>query len=281
MPPLEKKLTLVILCSFAIGCVNLKHVSEFSDSSISALANYETLPTSFAQACRENCRQEHIANFNVYRTECDCSSDEKADSITRLIYTTSMQYFEGLMQISDNTLTYYETSDLSGILGSGNFGPVQLQEEDVKAHSKIATLVLRAFSDGYRRNRIKQYIKEADAPLQVLIHFLRLNLNGNLNGKLEVQKGKAQNLYFDLVNDKSLSTYERTKFAEDYFKRISQIDENQRQLQRFDEVLDEIAKGHQTLYANLDGLDDNEVKGRLARLRYRLDQAASFLSSQK
>lgn len=141
--------------------------------------------------------------------------------------------------------------------------------------------MLRAFSDGYRRNRIKQYIKEANAPLQVLVHFLRLNLNGNLNGKLEVQKGKLKNQYFDFVQDKSLSTYERTKFAEDYFERISRIEENQSQLALFDEILGEIADGHETLYSNLDRLNDNEVKGKLAHLRYRLDYAINFISSQK
>lgn len=126
MSSLGKKLVLFLLCQLALGCVNLKHVKEFSDSSITGLAAYESLPTDFTRVCKENCQQEHIRNFNVYRTECDCAPEVRADSITRLIYTTSLLYFEGLLQISDNTLTYYGTSDLTTALGSGNFGPVPI-----------------------------------------------------------------------------------------------------------------------------------------------------------
>ena len=89
-------------------------------------------------------------------------------------------------------------------------------------------------------------------------------MSGNLIGKLEVQKNSIKNYYFDFVSDKKLISYGRTKFAEDYFRRISEIETKQEELASFSEILQEIADRHNVIYTNIDNLEDDEVKGKIA-----------------
>lgn len=126
--------------------------------------------------------------------------------------------------------------------------------------------MLRAFTDGYQRNKVKEYVVCGHEPLKILLHFLELNLSGNLIGKLEVQKSSIKNYYFDFVSDKKLSSYEHTKFADDYFRRISKIETKQEELASFSEILQEITGGHNVLYTNMNNFEDHEVKGKIARL---------------
>jgi len=251
----------LLLCS----CVNLKHVTEFSKSAIESVETFEAISPSFYGVCLKDCRSKNIAALNIHKTDCDCSENEEADRITALFYHGLQGYFYALANISDNQLTNYQTDGLTSAISTGNFGSIQVSEADVRSYSNIITLVGRAFTDGYRRNKIKTYISKANEPVQDLLHFLNLNLAENLSGKLDVQKSSVKNFYFDLVRDKKRSIYERTKFAEDYFSRIEEIEQQQNELREYSKILKSIAEGHAKLYTDLEKLNDDELKVALAK----------------
>ena len=262
---LKRKIALLPCIAVLLGsCVNLKHVSKFSETAIGSIEEYETISSGFSKICLQDCRQEHIRKLKIHDTTCDCAQNQKADSITQVIYTATKDYFYGLSDLSQNELTNYKTDDFSKALSTGDFGPIKLNETDVKAYSDISTLLLRAFTDGFRRKKVKEFVAQGHGPLLKLLHFLEINLAGNLKGKLEVQKSSLKNFYFDFIKDKKLSDYERTKFAEDYFKRIADIDSQQEELDSYSEILREIAEGHTTLYNNVSNLTDKEVRKELA-----------------
>ncbi len=279
MPQYHVKYVFLFLCCSLLlsSCVNIKHVTEFSKSAIDSIETFETLSSSFNQTCLEDCQNINIAALNIHQTDCDCSQNEEADRITALIYHGLQGYFYALTNISDNQLTNYQTDGLTNAITSGNFGSIQVKEANVKSYSNIITLVGRAFTDGYRRNKIKTYVLNANQPVQDLLHFLDLNLTGNLKGKLEVQKSTLKNYYFDLVRDKKLSTYERTKFAEDYFKRMQEIERQQNELEAYSKILSTIAEGHASLSAEIEHLNDNKLKVALAKYGSQLKMLSTDL----
>lgn len=264
--PTTKIFTLCLVAvTLSMGsCVNLKHISEFSEYSIEGIEQFETLAPSFSEVCQQDGRQESIRKFDIHRADYDCGQNQKADSITEVINNATKNYFYGLLDLSQNDLTNYRTDGFTEALATGDFGPIKLNETDVKAYSDISNLLLRAFTDGFRRKKIKEYVAQAHGPLLKLLHFLELNLVGNLSGKLEVQKSSLKNFYFDFVKDKKLSDYERTKFAEDYFRRLLEITAQQKELEIFAEILQEIAEGHTNLYNNVSNMTDAEVRTALA-----------------
>lgn len=269
---------LAITCVVLLGsCVNLRHVGEFSETSIEGIEQFETVSPGFSKICLQDCEQEHVRRLDIHNTACDCEQNQKADSITRVIYDASRGYFYGLSDLSQNELTHYQTDAFTQTLATGDFGPIKLNETDVKAYSDISTLLLRAFTDGFRRKKIKEYVAQAQGPLLKLLQFLELNLAGNLNGKLEVQKSSLKNFYFDLTKDKKLSVYERTKFAEDYFRRISEITAHQNELDAYAQVLREIAEGHTTLYNNVGNMTDDDVRKELQGYGRQMNSTISSL----
>lgn len=268
-----------LIALFSSSCINLKHIAEFSESSLESIEHYEKLPSNFYQRCSADCEQKSIRQLTIHDIQCNCAQDKRADSITTAIYKSIHDYLSILKDMSANKLTHYQTQDFSDALSTGEFGPIKLNEDDIKAYSKISTVVMRAFTDGYRRNKIKKYVSEAHDPLTELLDFIDLNLTGNLNGKLEVQKSLLKNFYFDYVSDEKLSVYERTKFAEDYFSGLTEIEIRQEELKTFSETLTTIAKGHQMLYKNINNLTDEEVKTKLGALENRLKK--TFYTSFK
>lgn len=266
--PYPKTKVFMIFCVAVVlslgSCINLKHISDFSKTSIEGIEKFETLTPSFSEVCLQDGRQESIRTFDIHHTDYDCGQNQMADSITQVVYDATRSYFYALSDLSKNELTNYRTDDFTEALATGDFGPIKLNETDVKAYSDISTLLLRAFTDSFRRKKISEYVAQAHGPLVKLLHFLELNLEGNLGGKLEVQKSGLKNFYFDFIKDTKLSDYERTKFAEDYFRRISEITAQQKELETFAEILREIAKGHATLYNNVSNLNDEEVRKELA-----------------
>jgi len=267
MPQYRVKHLFLSFCSALLfsNCVNLKHVTEFSKSAIESVETFEVLSANFYKVCLEDCQNKNISALNINQTDCDCSQNQEADRITAHIYHALQGYFYALTNISDDQLTNYQTDGLSNAITAGSFGSIQVNEVDVKSYANIITLVGRAFTDGYRKNKIKTYISTANQPVQDLLHFLNLNLAGNLNGKLEVQKSSTKNYYFDLVRDQKLSTYERTKFAEDYFSSIQEIQRQQDELKEYSRILNSISEGHAKLYLEIEELNEDEVKVALAK----------------
>lgn len=273
-----KNIGILVLFLAITGCTNLKQVAEFSLSSIEGIEKFDDISSSFSKICHEDCQQKNISKLKIHGTSCDCAADKKADSITRVIYHTVQNYFYSLNDISNGEIIQYQTKGLTGALSVGDFGPIQLKEKDVRAYSGVSSLILRAFTDGYRRKKIKQYIREGQPHLQVLLHFLNQNIEASLKGKLQVQKSSLKGYYFDLVADNNLSVYERTKFAENYFKRISGIEKRIQALDNYSKILETISTAHTALNANIDNLDTNEIGTLLKGYGQLLSDAAKSIS---
>ena len=99
--------------------------------------------------------------------------------------------------------------------------------------------------------------------LTFLISFLDFNLSANLAGKLNVQKLGIQDYYFDLTKDIKLSTFEKRKAAEEYYRRLDNIEAKQNELRTYSKVLKKIALGHQKLADNINSISKDEIKRQL------------------
>jgi len=130
-------LVLILVTLGISSCVNLKHVNEFSVSSLTSLSKFEEIDYSFKQNCLENCLDKKIDSLVVKQISCNCASDEKADSVTMIIYQALKGYFDGLTHLSNNELTTYKMDALNSSLISG----AGLDKTQVEACSNISIIV--------------------------------------------------------------------------------------------------------------------------------------------
>lgn len=256
-----KKIGVVLLLALvSISCVNLKHVNEFSSSSAKSLKSIKKLDYSFEKGCLINCRDEKINNLKVNEKKCDCENEKAADSITLKIYNSLYGYFNGLAKLSNDEITAYKTEELETALIEGDFGPITIEEKHVKSYSKISEVLIKAFTNNYRRQKIREYIKQANSSIKELISLLELNISINLKGTLNNKKQNILRETQELLKDNSLSTNEKRKITRDYYLEISNIENQQKKLDAYGKALMKISEGHDKLHKSVGTLKAKELK---------------------
>lgn len=266
MKPFIQKTTttaLILISLVLSSCINLKHVNDFSTSAISSLSKFEDINYSFKQSCLDDCRDKNVNSLVIKDSVCNCDIDSKADSVTLLIYQSLKGYFDGLGKLSDKELTNYKTDALKQALVNGSFGTITIDRTQANAYSNLSNIILKAFTDKYRQNKIKEYITTANDPVKVLIHYLDLNMSNNLAGKLNVKKSLIKKSYEKLMKDSTINYADKWKFTNDYYTRLDEIDSRLTQLMTYSKALKKISEGHQLLFNEIDKITAEDLKEEL------------------
>ena len=143
------------------SCVNLKHVNDYSAASLKSISNFEGIGYSFKQNCLDNCREKKMNDLVLSAETCNCDANQRADSVTLLIYNSLRGYLNGLISLSNNDLTNYKTDALTLSLTEGSFGSLNIAKTQTEAYSKISETLLRSFTDKYRKHKLGDYLKSA------------------------------------------------------------------------------------------------------------------------
>jgi hypothetical protein len=252
---------IILLLLIFTSCVNLKEVNSYSSKAATGIKKFEEIGYSFTQRCFDRWQMEAIKDFDIKReTEWNCTIYKTADSIIQLLYNAINGYFDGLVSLSDNNLTYYNFDALRKALPAGEFGSIKIGEVEAKAYSKISGILLRAATDVYRQKKLTIYIEQANQPIQVLLSKLQFILQKNLVDELSFKKEKLFIYYKEMSLGTSLSAYEKGKATIDYYQQLSDINQKQKQIDAFARGLKSIGEGHQKLYDNRTKLTSKNIK---------------------
>jgi hypothetical protein len=223
-----------------------------------------------------------MRKFEIKRdVECNCNDYKKADSITLLIYNSIKGYFDGLTNLSNNDLTNYNFDALKKSLTEGDFGGVKIEKEQVDAHLKISKILLRTTTDVYRKKKLKGYIEEANAPLQVLLKKFQFIIQKNLEGELNFKKENLYAYYKEMAMTQTLSDYEKGKATIDYYQQLSDINSKQKQIDVFAKSLNVISEGHQKLYESRAKMTTKEMKELLTQYASDIQDLISEFNKSK
>lgn len=253
---------LITILLFLQSCINLKAVNDYSTRSAAGIRKFEEVGYTFRQHCTDRCAFEAASQYSIKReTECNCDLYKTADSVTQLLYNAIRGYFDGLAGLSDNKLTSYSFDALQKSLSTGSFGGIQISDAEVKAYSKLSTVLLRATTDLYRKHKLKIYIEQANEPLQILLSKFSFILGQDLTGELDFKKERLYNYYKELGLTGTLSDYEKQKAANEYYQQLSDASRVKKQIETFSKGLISIAAGHQQLYERRNKLSTKALKG--------------------
>ncbi len=239
---------LATLILIGTACTNFKEVNRFSEEAQKGLSQFEKLDYNFRTYCLEQCRFESIADFEINRDPtCPCSDYEKADSTTQQLFQVIAMYWDGLFRLTNNQITQYDLSATAGYLENQDFGSVQLNTNQINAYQKLAEVILRAGTDGFRRKQVKKYIEAADADLNLLSEKLAFILEDNLFSLLSIKKEKWYGHYTNLSFSDNLSDYEKGLVVQSYYDKLDEIGKKQTKLAVMSQILVKIAEGHHEL----------------------------------
>ena len=242
------------------ACTNLKSVNQYSTNSLSATKKFEEIPFTFSQHCRDRCRIVAIDSFRIYREiECPCDAYKRADSVTQMLYRAVAGYFDGLTRLSNNQLTNYHIDRLKNAVQEADLGVLQVKKEEADAYATLTDMMLRGFADSYRRKKIKEYIGQANAPVQVLLSKLQFIESKNLGDLLVFKKERLYDHYRTLLKSK-LSDYEKQEATADYYESLEGILTVEKQVATYARSLKTIARGHQQIYDNRNQISAEELR---------------------
>lgn len=278
-----KLLSIALLASFVFlnSCVSLKEVHEFSDSSLSGVKNYENLTLDFETVCSEHCRIDKLQELDLDFEDCDCSESSDADSVTLILYNTVKNYFDGLSKLSDNELTSYKTDELTTALTENDFGDIKIDKSQVESYSKISKILLKAFTDEYRKKKIAIYVQDAQDPLMILLDALNTNLSKNLVGKVKTFKGKLKSYYFDIKNDNSISDIDKRNSLKEYSQQLQTIELWEKEIKSYSKAINKIKEGHTDLAKNIKNIKEDEVRALLSQYATDIESIKSEINKLK
>lgn len=274
---------IILIISTAISsCTSLRAVNDFASVSSTDLSKFEEIPNSFTQYCLDRYVSESVRKLEIRRSlDCDCSIYQKADSVTFLIYLSIRGYFDGLTAISDNNVTHYKMDPLSASLTAGTFGNIKIDQKQVEAYSLLSNILLGAVSGDYRKNKIKKYVEQANAPIEVLLDKFQFILQTNLAGELNFGKERLYALHKELLLNQALNDYEKEKVATDYYQQLSTINKQEERIDLFANSIKNIAGGHQKIYDNRNKMTDKELRDSLVVYQSAISIAVSQFNKLK
>jgi len=251
---------ILLILPILVGCINLQHVHDYSDNSLKATKKFEEIPFTFSMHCMDRCRIAAIDSFKIYREiECPCDQYKRADSVTQLLYRAVAGYFDGLTRLSRNELTNYRIDRLKNAVQEVDLGVLQVKKVEVDAYATLTDMMLRGFADSYRRKKIKEYIGEANAPVQLLLAKLEFIESKNLEDLLAFKKEQLFDHYRMLLKSR-LSDYEKQEATADYYESLQRIIALGKQVATYARSLKTIARGHQQLYDNRNQISAEELR---------------------
>lgn len=241
----------------------------------------DELGYSFTTSCNERCEAIQLEKLQLLKTDCNCRPERSADSITQAIYRAVKGYFEGLEKLSDNQVTNYKFSNLAKAIKEGDWGGITINKSHVDAYARISSILTRAVTDGYRKNKLSKYIAEANEPLKVLLEALEFTMVSNLAKKLDVKKERMTGFYFDLLNDSSVSVYEKKKLIEEYNNMVNESDNRKKLISSYGKGLRSIAAGHQEIFENRNKLKRKELLELLSQYSSDIEDIIDEINSLK
>jgi len=245
------------------SCVNLKQLNSYSSASLNAIKKFEEINYSFKQHCLNKCYSNALETFEIKKdtnSHCDCERYGQADSVTELIYCSIKGYFEGLTNLSNNDLTTYHPDAMKKSLTQGQIGDISLDSTQAKAYSTIAVILLKATTDLYRKQKLKEFIEAAYPSVNILLTKFQFILKNSLESELDWKKDDLYHYYKRMIDEKLLTDYEKGKATFDYYHQFSVVNSKQRQIDVFVKGIKKVAEGHQKIYEHINELSENDVK---------------------
>lgn len=259
-----KTLLLLLFVSLSFSsCINLKAVNDYASASSKGIQKFEDIKYSYNQQCLDKDKFKTIIKSEIKKDDDklnnSCENFKEADNANLLTYTAINNYFKGLANLSNDDLSKFNFDPLNKSLTEGDFGTIHIDKATVDAYTKIAQLLSKPIADIYRSNKIKKYVGDANAPIQILLskfQFMQENTAIGLNS----QKDDLFDDYDNLIDIKKLTDYEKIITVREYYKQLSDINYKKQQSEIFTNALQTIAEGHQKLYNNRNKMTEEQIK---------------------
>ena len=248
----------VIIC-ISSGCSTLTPIQTYTNASENGVQAFVSLKYNFEQNCLASCRDHDLELFRLTSVDCDCKDSKLADSINSKMANAILAYVHALGQLSGKDAATLPIPSFVESLQASSAVSAKVSQKEMDAYSTIGDLLSNALSGQYRKNKLKSFVSKAHTPLTILIDHLQLNQSENLNGLIDIRIQRNKSVFYEHIQDKRHSAYQKREITATYYKIYDHLEEQKLVNLYFAQVLEEIKNGHINLYNNLESWNDEQL----------------------
>ncbi|MBG6233897.1 hypothetical protein IWX76_000452 [Pedobacter sp. CAN_A7] len=255
---------LFFLCVLICGCSGLTPIRTYTAASTKGIEALGSITYNFEQHCLASCRDHDLEAFRLTSVDCNCEDSKHADSLNLLMQQAVRAYVLALGQLSGKEVTTLPITALSASIQASPAANLKISQKEIDSYTTIGDLLSNVLSGQYRKNKLKSFVSKGQKPLTILIDYLQLNRSKNLNGLIEVRIQRNKLAFYEYIQDKRYTPYQKREITATYYKIFDQLEEQKLASLYFVQVLEEIKKGHKDLYNNLEAWNNDQLINMMA-----------------
>lgn len=238
------------------SCKSTESINRFAKSAGSGTAEINNSTLSFNNICRlyDPAALKKLSDTALYggvaRPSDHCKEYKQADSLTRLINQTLVNYFSLLQAVSDKKLISYNAQDLVNSLADIQpqlYPNLSLSDEKITAVKGLLNTVLNEPLKWYRYKKLLAIMRQNDTALSQVIAAYSFILDSALAGEINQAKENYTSFVYAPLYEWSVTPVEKVMVNQQYQQFISAMDNESLKIHKAIQLLRIIYKDHYLL----------------------------------
>jgi hypothetical protein len=263
---------LLLLCMAQYGCVQLKEVHAFTETSQKALENDHQIGYEYADYCWDSCYLYNVSGKQLMDFDCDCSHAEIYDMLINKEYRVLGDYFIALGKLSGAKSTI-DFAPVATAVAAGTYGALVITSTESSVVTALSTAASDLFTTKYKSKTIKEILVKYHDTAAIAMELLQLHID-NLKSMIGLMRTKLQQRC-DLLMAKTAASpassvdaaaAEKWAIVYIYKQKYRELERIMASYDKRYRSLDKIRQGHITLYENVNDLKSDGFKKRIIGL---------------
>ncbi|QKZ13893.1 hypothetical protein [Spirosoma sp. KUDC1026] len=276
------------------GCVNLRSVEMFSNSTLTTVQQGATLPATFSSVYRNRTQTDSLdrhpfaktpvigINFTDRVRQDSFRSYRLADSLTLAGRNLIQSYFQTLHNLSATGKSFVpvqlQSPSFENYLQNSR---IKLSADEVIAFNRIVNTIASAATSTYRRQKLVAFLENSYPDMQRLLAVEILAYN-RLADVIAISREQQYNSYKNrLIRDPKLAYSEKYDLAQQWIKTASTIEQTRQTVLTYVKSLRTIQVGYDELYRQRRELKHREILLSLSTYVATLNQLQTDLEQLK
>jgi hypothetical protein len=238
------------------SCKSTESINRFAKSASTGTAEISRSTLDFSQICRlyDPTVLKKMTDTTLYAKSVHpashCPEFKMADSLTKLINQTLVNYFSMLGSVSDKKLLAYDAKDMVNALADIQpqvYPSLSLTDEKISAVKGLLNTILNEPLKWYRNKKLISVIRQNDSVLDRVVTAYSFILDSALSGEINQAKENYRSFVYATLYEWSATPVEKAMVNQLYNQFMLSMNDEQVKIHKAILMLKIIQKDHHLL----------------------------------
>ena len=250
------KKVLIAALVFLVSCKSTEYINRFAKSATAGTIEIGRSSLSFGSICQlyDPAALTRFTDTGLYaatkRPDLQCIEFRKADSLTKLINETLVNYFSLLQSVSDKKLLAYNAADLVNslaVIQPQVLPALALTDEKISALKVLINTVLSEPIKWHRHKKLVSTMKQNDTVLARVLSAYSFILDSALSGEISQARENYTSFVYAPLYGWSKTPVEKVVINQQYSQFMTSLEVEKDKISKSVRLLSIIRKDHHLL----------------------------------